>query len=66
MGTLNIAPNLSDQDGFFVELVRLYDGLNDEAAAALSARLILILCNHIGDREVLTEAFARSRSDIGE
>jgi hypothetical protein len=53
---------LDDPDGFYVELVRLYDGLDDQAAADLSARLILILCNQIGDRQVLSEIFALARA----
>ena len=53
---------LDDPDGFYTELVRLYDGLDRDAAEALSARLILILCNQIGDRAVLREAFALSRA----
>jgi hypothetical protein len=59
---LSTAPNLADPDGTYVELVRLYDGLDDAAQAALSARLILILCNHIGDPAVLREAFALCRA----
>lgn len=61
MRRLASALNLSDPDGFYVELVRLYDGLDREAAEAVSARLILLLCNHIGDRAVLGEAFALAR-----
>lgn len=61
MRRLASALNLSDPDGFYVELVRLYDGLDREAAEAVSARLILLLCNHIGDRAVLSEAFALAR-----
>ena len=52
---------LADPDGFYVELVHLYDGLDRDAAEAVSARLILLLCNHIGDAAVLREAFARAR-----
>ena len=33
-------------------------GLSDEASAALNARLVLLLANHIGDLEVLHEAVA--------
>jgi len=57
MRGLTSALNLPDPDGFYVELVRLYDGLDRDAAEAVSARLILLLCNHIGDRDVLREAF---------
>ena len=58
MPVLTTAPNLADPDGVYVELVRLYEGLDRDAAEALSARLILVLCNHIGDPRVLREAFA--------
>jgi hypothetical protein len=56
------ALNLADPDGFYAELVRLYDGLDRDASEAVSARLILLLCNHIGDPAVLREAFARARA----
>jgi uncharacterized protein DUF2783 len=63
MRGLSGALNLPDPDGFYVELVRLYDGLDRDAAEAVSARLILLLCNHIGDRDVLREAFAQARGN---
>jgi len=50
-------PNITDPDGFYDSLVRLYEGLEEEESHALNARLILVLCNHIGDRHVLSEAF---------
>ena len=56
------ALNLTDPDGFYVDLVRLYDGLDRDAADAVSARLILLLCNHIGDSTVLREVLARARN----
>jgi hypothetical protein len=62
MPGLTTAANLPDPDGTYVELIRLYDGLGAEAQAALSARLILVLCNHIGDAAVLREAFALCRA----
>lgn len=61
MRGLTAALNLPDPDGFYVELVRLYDGLDRDAAEAVSARLILLLCNHIGDRDALREAFRLAR-----
>ncbi len=62
MRRLAAALNLPDPDGFYVELVRLYGGLDRDAAEAVSARLILLLCNHIGDPQVLREAFALARA----
>jgi len=54
--TLVTEPNIADPDGFYDELLRVHDGLTPEASAALNARLILTLANHIGDREVLRAA----------
>jgi hypothetical protein len=64
MRGLTAALNLPDPDGFYAELVRLYDGLDRDAAEAVSARLILLLCNHVGDRAVLREAFALARAAV--
>ncbi|WP_457419811.1 DUF2783 domain-containing protein [Roseateles sp. P5_E7] len=56
---LTLTPNFGDAaDAFYAELIAAQSGLSDEAAADWLARLTLILCNHIGDREVLREAFA--------
>ena len=55
--TLKLEPNIVDHDGFYAELIDQHEGLSEEDSAALNARLILILANHIGDRAVLTEAF---------
>lgn len=60
---LNLAPNIPDQDGFYAALIDLHAGLSDDDSAALNARLILILANHIGDRDVLTQAFQAAKGD---
>ena len=56
MSDLNTQPNIPDPDGFYAELIAAHDGLSDDASAALNARLVLLLANHIGDRAVLSEA----------
>lgn len=58
MNTLVTTPNIPDPDGFYAELLAAHDGLDEAASHALNARLILILANHIGDRAVLSDAFA--------
>lgn len=63
---LNTKPNISGPDEFYAELIQSHDGLSDEDSAALNARLILLLANHIGDRVVLSEALAAARSDPRE
>ncbi|MGM9484372.1 DUF2783 domain-containing protein [Roseateles sp. NT4] len=59
MSQLNLTPNFGrEADAFYAELIAAQAGLSDEQAADWLARLTLILCNHIGDREVLRQAFA--------
>ena len=53
----------ADPDAAFVALVEARRGLTEEEAAALDARLALILANHIGDIDVLKEAIALAKSD---
>lgn len=53
---LTLTPNISDPDGFYTELVRAHEGMSKEQSDAFNARLILILANHIGDRDVLSAA----------
>ncbi len=53
---LNIAPNISDPDGFYEELINSQREMTDAEAQAMNARLVLLLANHIGDRATLTEA----------
>lgn len=59
--TLNLNPNLPDPDGFYVELLAAHDGLTPKESAELNARLILVLANHIGDRDVLRAALDAAR-----
>jgi hypothetical protein len=60
---LNLAPNISDPDGFYDTLLGAHEGLTKEESDALNARLILILANHIGDRDVVRQALEAARLD---
>lgn len=59
---LILEPNILDPDGFYDELLKSHAGLDTAASDALNARLILILANHIGDRDVLRAALELARS----
>ncbi|QXT39018.1 DUF2783 domain-containing protein [Gymnodinialimonas ceratoperidinii] len=63
--TLNTDLNIPDPDGFYDELLRAHEGLDKAQSDALNARLILILANHIGDRETLRDALAAARGEDG-
>ena len=54
-------PNIDGADDFYAELLALHAEATREQSEAINARLILLLCNHIGDRETLREAFAAAR-----
>jgi len=58
---LNREANISDPDGFYEELIASQRDLDDARADMLLAKLVLILANHVGDREVLSEALALAR-----
>ena len=61
MAKLVTASRFADPDAAYVALVEARRGLTVEAAADLDARLVLILANHIGDIDLLTEAIALAR-----
>jgi Protein of unknown function (DUF2783) len=48
-------------DAFYAALVAAHAGLTDAQSEQLNARLVLLLANHIGDRNVLDEAIALAR-----
>ncbi|MPR09249.1 DUF2783 domain-containing protein [Microvirga tunisiensis] len=56
MTTLNTAPNIPQPDDFYAELLALHDGRSKAESAAINARLVLLLANHIGDGRVLSDA----------
>ncbi|TFL18503.1 DUF2783 domain-containing protein [Jannaschia formosa] len=59
---LILDPNIPDPDGFYDELLAAHAGLSDAESAALNARLVLVLANHVGDRAVLREAFSAAQA----
>jgi hypothetical protein len=59
---LNTKPNLRDPDGLYAELISAHEGLSDDDSAALNAKLVLLLMNHIGDREVISQALSAAKA----
>jgi hypothetical protein len=49
-------PRFADPDAVYTMIVDAHRGLDADASAALNARLVLILANHIGDAAVIREA----------
>lgn len=62
MAKLVTQSRFADPDAGYVALIEARRGLDQRAAAELDARLVLILANHIGDLDVLTDAIALAKS----
>ena len=61
MPKLITASQFADPDAAYVALVEARRGLSEQEAAALDTKLVLILANHIGDIDVLSEAIALAK-----
>jgi hypothetical protein len=64
MASLNTEPNLASPDDFYEQLIATHRGLTDEQSAMVNAKLVLLLANHIGDPDVLTQAMAAAREGV--
>jgi hypothetical protein len=54
-------PNIADADGFYAKLLASHRGMTEAQSHALTARLVLILANHVGDADTLDAALALAR-----
>lgn len=52
-------------DDLYAALLEAHEGLSEDESARLNARLVLILMNHTGDREVVEEAIRVARRGLG-
>jgi hypothetical protein len=65
MATLNIDPNIAAPDDFYERLIAMHRGLTDDESALVNAKLVLLLANHVGDRDVLAQAMIAAREGVG-
>lgn len=61
---LNLQQNLDDYDDYYELLVDSHQDLSEAQSAMLNAQAILLLSNHIGDLDVLKQAFALARRNV--
>jgi hypothetical protein len=61
MTTLRTENAFADPDASYEALVEAHRGVSEAESAALNARLVLILSNHIGDLGVLREAISLAK-----
>jgi hypothetical protein len=65
MAKLVTVSRFANPDATYVALVEARRNLSDADAAALDTKLVLILANHIGDLDVLSEAIALASEPAG-
>ncbi len=58
---MKTTPHFQDADGFYEQLLDAHTGLSREQSELLNARLILLLANQIGSKEVLADCIAAAR-----
>ncbi|NOZ42001.1 MAG: DUF2783 domain-containing protein [Alphaproteobacteria bacterium] len=61
---LNLKRNIARPDDFYQELIDMQRDLSEDEAQLMNAKLILILSNHIGDGETLSEAMRLARDTV--
>ncbi|MBY0531461.1 MAG: DUF2783 domain-containing protein [Xanthobacteraceae bacterium] len=61
MTMLKTEPSFPNPDAAYEMLVEGHRGVSEAESAALNARLVLILSNHIGDLAVLKEAITLAK-----
>jgi hypothetical protein len=64
MSALVTDDQIAAPDDLYQALVDAHEGLADAESRQLSARLILLLANHVGDLAVLQEAAALARASV--
>lgn len=65
MSGLMTDPNLVGVDDIYERLIAIHEGKTVQESLKLSARLNLILLNHIGDRAVAEQAIALAGHPCG-
>jgi hypothetical protein len=61
MTALNTANNFASPDDFYERLIDAHRDLTTEQSHAMNAALVLLLANHIGDMQVIEQAFTHAR-----
>jgi hypothetical protein len=62
-GPLRTDPRIANPDEFYQLLLDAHRGLSNDQARKVTAKLLLLLGNHIGDIEVVRQAIAIARSE---
>jgi predicted LPLAT superfamily acyltransferase len=59
-------PHVADPDGLYAAILEAHADLSECESAALNARLVLLLANHIGSAEIVREALTTARKSLSK
>ena len=59
-------PHVADPDGLYAAILEAHTDLSEHESAALNARLVLLLANHIGSPDVVREALKTARKSLAK
>ncbi|MBL4894655.1 MAG: DUF2783 domain-containing protein [Emcibacter sp.] len=59
---LNLKVNIARPDDFYQELIDMQRDMSEDDVQLMNAKLILIMANHIGDQDILSEAMTLAKS----
>lgn len=62
---MKTTPHFQDADLFYEQLLDAHTGLSREQSELLNARLILLLANQIGNRDVLAACIEAAKKQPG-
>jgi hypothetical protein len=57
---------MADPDGLYAAILEAHTDLSECESAALNARLVLLLANHIGSEDIVREALTTARKSLGK
>jgi len=58
--------HVDDPDGLYAAILEAHTDLSEDESAALNARLVLLLANHIGSADIVREALSKARKSLGK
>jgi len=64
MSQLNTQSHFPSPDDFYERLIDAHRDLSLEQSHAMNAALVLLLSNHIGDLDVVSQAFSQARAVV--
>jgi hypothetical protein len=59
-------PHVADPDALYAAILEAHADLSETESAALNARLVLLLANHIGNADIVREALTTARQSLGK